>query len=89
MVMKIDLYSFCLLTLILGVGSTRANRGEDSEDEEPEDLASSVWMKFLNESDGICSLKPLEEALGMGANKANLRLACRHIMRQAWSVSSL
>jgi hypothetical protein len=80
MVMQTDLYSFHPLTLVLGVGSTKSN-GEGDEDEELEELADAAWMSLLNETDGVYSLKPLEE---VKANKVNVGRACRHLMRQAW-----
>ena len=84
MVMQADLYSFWLLTLILGVGSTKANQEGDSEDEGLEVTTESTWMKLLNKSGKVYSLKPLEEVLDMKANKHNIGCACRHIMWQAW-----
>ena len=84
MVMEIDLYSSCLLMLILGVGNTKGNREEDSEDEAPEQMANTTWIRLLNESDGVYSLKPLEEVLDIKANKISMGCALREFIRQAW-----
>lgn len=74
------LYSFHFLTLLLGVGNIEPNEGSD-EDTEPEELANSAWMRLLELDNGVYSLKPLED---VEANKVNLGIALRHIMRQAW-----
>ena len=64
------------------MGSIKPNGGDEDEDE---DLGDCVWMQLLNENDGVYSLKPWEEVLKAKANKINIGLACREIMRQAWS----
>lgn len=83
----IESYSifFYLLTFILGLGSIRPNGGGD-DDENPEELAENAWVCLLDlDEEGVYSLKPFEEVLEMKANKINIGLACREIMRQAWS----
>lgn len=75
-----DSHSLHLLILILGVGSTKPNEEGDEDPEKDND-----WKQLLNEDDGVYSLKPWEEVVEMKANKTNIALACREIMRQAWS----
>ena len=41
-------------------------------------------MKLLESDDGLLSLKPWKEVTVGKANKANLALALREVMRQAW-----
>jgi len=84
MVLQIDIYSFHLLIWVLGLGSIKPNGGDEDEGED-EDLGGSIWKQLLNENDGVYSLKPWEEVLKAGANKATIGLACREVMRQAWS----
>jgi hypothetical protein len=83
-----DFCSFYLLTRLiffLGVGSTKPNEREDGEDEEPEELENEAWMKLLDDDDdGTLSLKPWKEVTTARANKANVALALREVMRQAW-----
>lgn len=69
-----------MLTLDLGVGTTKPN--EEDEIEEPEDLVSNNWRGILEGDHGTYSLKPWDEV--SGANKVNLALALREIIRQAW-----
>jgi len=68
------------------VSNTKPNETEDDEGEDSKGLANNDWIKLLNENDGVYSLKPWEEVMDMKANKVNVGLACREIMRQAWSV---
>lgn len=67
------------------MGSTRPNEGGEGEDEDPGELAKDAWVQLLNEDDGVYSLKPWKEVLKAKANKTSIGLACREIMRQAWS----
>lgn len=74
-----DLCAFHLLTLPLGVGSTKPNKqgGEGSGG-----VAPGSWKELLNNDDGVYSLKPLGKTK---PNKKKLAFALRHIMREAWS----
>ena len=77
-----------LAILVLGVGSTKPNRGEDDEDGEPEEEADS-WMKLLDLDNEILSLKSWKEVTALKANRGNIALALRAIIRQAWGESIL
>ena len=67
----------------------RPNEGGD-DDENPEELAENAWVCLLDlDEKGVYSLKPFEEVLEMKANKINIGLTCREIMRQAWSECQL
>lgn len=70
------------------MGDTKPNETEDGEGEgeDPKGPTNNDWTKLLNENDGVLSLKSWEEVLDMKANKVNIGLACREMMRQAWSV---
>ena len=85
MVLYSNLYSFQLLTMVLGVGSTKANEGVGDEDEEVEELTSASWVGLLDEEDGVCSLELWGADAGVKWNKANTGCALRQLMRQAWS----
>jgi hypothetical protein len=85
MVFSSCLYSFHLLTLVLGVGSTRGNGGGGDDDQDPEATEHHPWMQLLNENDGVYTLKTLEELKKLKANKNNIARAFRELMRQAWS----
>ena len=67
-----------------GVGSIQPNESEDEEDQEPEELESDGWMRLLNYDNGVLSLKPWTEVSDARANKSNIALALRAVMRQAW-----
>jgi hypothetical protein len=62
-----------------------ANEKEDDESDDQEEPASIDWKQLLNEDDEIYSLKSWEDVLDLKANKITIVLACREIMRQAWS----
>ena len=71
--------------LVLGVGSTGPNQGEEDEDEEPEEMVYDAWIKLLDfDEEGNCSLKPWTEVVAAKANKINVALALREIVRRAW-----
>ena len=73
--------------LVPGVGSVRANEGENEE--EDEELGPNIWMTFLDsDDDGVLSLKSWRDVSAAKANKTNIALALRAVMRQAWSVCS-
>ena len=75
------------MILVPGVGTVRANEGENDEDEE---LGTDAWMMLLNSSDdGVLSLKLWEDVSDAKANKFNIALALRAVMRQAWSECTL
>jgi len=59
---------------------------EDEEgEEEPKKLQANLWKKLLDfDEDGVFSLKPWREVSALKANKVNLALALREVMRQAW-----
>ena len=58
---------------------------DDDEGEEPEELADDAQKKLLDcDEDGVLSLKPWEEVTELKANKTNIALVLREIMRQAW-----
>ena len=58
---------------------------EDDEDEESEKPEGGAWMKLLDTDDnGVLSLKPWKEVTTLKANKVNLALALREVIRQAW-----
>ena len=77
---------FYLLTFVLGVGSIKPNgRGDDDDDEDSKKLAGNDWLNLLDLDEGVYSLKPFEEVLEVEANKVEIGLAFREIMRQAWS----
>ena len=87
---RVILVEFCsvlptyLVMLLSGVGSTKPNQREDGEDEEPEELGNEAWMKLLDDDDGVLSLKPWEEVTAAKANKINIALALREVMRRTW-----
>ena len=73
--------------LVPGVGSVRANEGENEE--EDEELDFNIWMTLLDsDDDGVLSLKSWRDVSAAKANKTNIALALRTVMRQAWSVCS-
>ena len=73
--------------LVPGVGSVRANEGENEE--EDEELDPNIWMTLLDsDDDGVLSLKSWRDVSAAKANKTNIALALRAVMRQAWSVCS-
>jgi len=77
------------MILVPGVGTVRANEGENDEDED-EELGTDAWMMLLNSSDdGVLSLKLWEDVSDAKANKFNIALALRAVMRQAWSECTL
>ena len=77
------------MILVLGVGTVRANDEENEEDEE-EELGTDAWMILLDSSDdGVLSLKSWEDVSDAKANKFNIALALRAVMRQAWSECTL
>lgn len=77
------------MILVLGVGTVRANDEENEEDEE-EELGTDAWMILLDSSDdGVLSLKSWEDVSDVKANKFNIALALRAVMRQAWSECTL
>lgn len=67
------------------MGSIQPSKMNDDEDEDPEILEGNGWKQLLNNDGGVYSVKSWEEVIEMKANKANIGLACREIMRQAWS----
>lgn len=69
--------------MVLGVGNTKPNQ-RDGEDEESEEQENDSWLKLLDSDDGILSLKTWKEVSTVKANKTNLALALREVMRQAW-----
>lgn len=69
--------------LVAGVGSTEPDDGENED--EPGELANAAWMQLLDMDDGIFSLKPWQEVCDLKANKVNIALAFREVLRQAWS----
>ena len=78
-------YHTYLTALALGVGTTMPDERDDDEGEEPEELADDAWKKLLDcDEDGVLSLKLWEEVTELKANKTNIALALREIMRQAW-----
>lgn len=83
-VMWISLHSSLPLIFILGVGNTKANEGEDNQDQDPKQLASHKWKWLLDEKDGLYSLKPWEEVEDMSPNKDDIAYAFREVVRQAW-----
>lgn len=46
-----------------------------------------IWMNFLNEEDGVLSLKSWEDAINLGLNKKNGWCPLKEIIAQAWSES--
>jgi len=78
------LLSTHLAILVSGVGGTKPNKRGNEENEESEELEDEAWMKLLESDDGLLSLKPWKEVTVGKANKANLALALREVMRQAW-----
>ena len=85
MVTWVDLYLPHFLIFVSGVGNTRSNNAGDSEDTNPEDLASSDWMQLLEQHNSIYTLKQRKEVERLGVNKVNIAMALRELMRQAWS----
>jgi len=45
---------------------------------------NDAWMKLLDGSDGLLSLKPWKEVAAAKATKTNIAIALREVMRQAW-----
>jgi hypothetical protein len=82
--MYADSYSYFphLFIQVLGVGEIKPNQMADGQDEDSEEVNTNGWMKLLNGNKRKYSLKPWKEV--MKANKSNLSLALREIMRQAW-----
>ena len=70
--------------MVSGVGSIQPNEREDEDEEEPEEMETDGWMRLLDSDDGVLSLKPWMEVTDSKANKANIALALRAVMRQAW-----
>ena len=70
--------------MVLGVGAIKPNEKED--DEESEEEEADAWIKLLDSGeDEILTLKPWKEVTILKANKANIALALRAFIRQAWS----
>ena len=68
--------------MVPGVGSTMPNEREDDQDQEPEELEGDAWKRLLDIGDDeTLSLKPWKEIIVMKANKTNIALALREIMR--------
>jgi len=57
----------------------------DGKDEQSEEQENDAWLKLLDGIHGTFSLKTWEEVFTAKANKVNLALALRAVMRQAWS----
>jgi len=68
--------------IYLGVGGIKPNQ-RDGEDEQSVEQENDAWLKLLDGSHGAFSLKKWKEVSGK-ANKVNLALALRVMMRQAW-----
>jgi hypothetical protein len=58
---------------------------EDDDNGDQEEPSSTDWKLLLDENDGVYSLKSWKDVLDLKAIKVNIALACREIMRQAWS----
>jgi len=67
----------------LGVGGTKPNQ-RDGEDEQSEEQEDDAWVKLLDGVHGLFSLKTWEEVTASKANKVNIALALRAVMRQSW-----
>ena len=65
--------------------TTLVQGAEDDEDEEPEKREGNSWKKCLDiDDEGVISLKSWKEVTALKANKVNLAIALREIVRQAW-----
>lgn len=75
------------LTLLdLGVGNLESNEKGDEQDEgEPTVTKDEAWKRLLKDQ----TLKSWEEVTTLKANKANIGLALREFMRQAWGQTFL
>ena len=85
MVTWVDLYLPHFLIFVSGVGNTKSNNAGGSEDANPEELASSDWMRLLEQNDGVYTLKRWKEVERLGVNKVTIAMALRELMRQTWS----
>ena len=64
------------------MGSIKPNHTAGDEGESSEESVGHEWMQLLSKNKDVYALKPWKEV--STANKSNLSLALREIMRQAW-----
>lgn len=73
-----------LVILASGVGITKLNKKMGEEDGGSEEPVNNAWMELLDDSEGLLCLKPWKEVTAVKATKANIAIALREMMRQAW-----
>lgn len=69
--------------MILGVGSLEPNERDYEQDEDPPATKDKTWKKLLDGEDPL-TLKSWADVSILQPNRANLGLALREYMRQAW-----
>ena len=74
-----------LTLLVLGVGNLEPNEGGDEQDEGQSNVTKDAAWKILLKDQKPLALKSLAEVTNLKANKANMGLALREFMRDAWS----
>ena len=73
-----------LTLLVLGVGNLEPNEGGDEQDEEESNVTKDEAWKILLKDQKPLGLKSWAEVTSLKANKANMSLALREFMREAW-----
>lgn len=75
--------TFSIANIIALEGSQ--NEGEGESQSHPKPKKPEPWKQFVNNQQGVLSLKPWNDVVNLGINKKIGWPAIKEVVRQAWS----